>query len=227
MSLEGLPRDLFEVFARHLHVVDVIALLSVSKTIRSRLISCAGAWRYISFALLPLNFSLSKSSSFGSEFDVGWTVDDAIVKMDDFLVEKGLNGYVFELSFGSKLPREIACLANLKNLQVLRLECNNVSRDHGFWCFTQLLRLRVLDLSQTSNGWSTFPPEALSSPELRELSLYGFSFDLNQKVQDLESLKLEKCSIGGDLTLLQQVKNLRRLSLWGRYVCLFVCCLFF
>lgn len=62
-SLESLPRDIFEIFASQLHFTDVIALLRVSKTVRQKLIASQGAWKSISFAVLPVSDRSKLSSS--------------------------------------------------------------------------------------------------------------------------------------------------------------------
>jgi hypothetical protein len=112
MSLEDLHRDLFEVLARKVHFTDVIAMLRVSRSVRSKLLSCTGAWSTISFALLPVSRSgatefVSLSGSSVGEAEE-WNVNDALLKMSAFLTGAGLNVHVRCVNYFASF-----CLAHL------------------------------------------------------------------------------------------------------------------
>ncbi len=213
MSLETLNKDLFEILAAKVHFNDIIALSRVSKTVRKKLMSCVGAWKCISFALLPVT-----ERTLSSSLEESWNVNDAMVYMVEFLTNNNLLSFVQEVSFGEKRPVDLAVLAMLSSLKTLRLNCSSIVNAHGFWCLSQLRNLQVLELSNSSSVLRSFPVEAFSSGCLRDLSLFGFSFSLSaelEHVKMLEVLRLEKCNVSGNLDLLLQCGNLRRLSLWG------------
>jgi hypothetical protein len=203
MSLEAMPKDLFQLLSRELHFVDFVPLLCVSKTIRAKVLACPGAWRAISFALLPVTSETATCEE--------WHVDEATRKMVRFLTAHGISAFVSTLSFGYKPVRDLAPVAELHNLRELTIHSRAVrslAPLHG-------LKLRAVYLDCACEGLREFLE---TQPELEELSLTGWVFSsllwfpLLPRVRKLE---LQKCEMVSLAPVGRATPNVTDLSLTG------------
>ena len=211
--MESMPRDVYQILSRKLHFTDVVALLSVSKTVRENILRCAGAWSTISFAVLPVRFS---------EEDVDenapvWSFEEAIEKMVASLSERGVARYVLSLSCSYK-PLSNAVMARIwQGLPNLRefsaLAAQKFSR---FPLVAGLSSpLRVLELGRTS-----LSPDELGAllgsvaPTLEELRLTSVDKFKCPALPRLRVLELSLCGVKLPV-LCAQYPGLTRLTLWS------------
>ncbi len=200
MSLEDLPRDLFQLFARRLHFTDQISLLSVSRAVRKKIIACPGAWNSISFVLLPVT---NETASWDE-----WEVNEATRKMVSFLAANGIASYVERLSFGYKPISDLAPVAALTNLKELVVNSKNVSLAP-----LRSLQLRVLHVAGLEGA-----KELGEQSELEELSLTGA--DVLGELESwpkLRKVRLERCFLHLE-RLCKALPDLEQLSLWNTAV---------
>ena len=218
--MESLPRDVFQILSKKLHFTDVVALLSVSKTVRENMLRCAGAWSTISFAVLPVRFSEDDVD----ENEPVWNFENAVEQMVSFLSERGVARYVLSLSCSYK-PLSDAVMARIwRGLPNLRELSALAARD--FCCFSDIVRrssspssswppLRVLELGRT--GLSSHELGVLLSsvaPSLEELILTSVArFDC-PKLPRLRTLELSLCGVELEV-LCARYPGLTRLTLWG------------
>jgi hypothetical protein len=206
MSLEAMPRDLFQLLARELHFVDFVPLLCVSKTIRAKVLACPGAWRAISFALLPLTSEAATCEE--------WHVDAATRQMVRLFSTHGINAFVSTLSFGYKQVSDLAPVAELHNLRELTIHSKAV-RSLAPLCG---LKLRAVSVEWTCDG---LPEFLQSQPELEELSLIGWIFVLDPPFPSLSrvrKLELQQCRMPSVAPAGRAMPNVTELSLSGSNV---------
>ncbi len=200
MSLEAMPKDLFQLLARELHFVDFVVLLSVSRTVRSKVLACPGAWRAISFALLPVTDHAASCEE--------WEVDEATAKMVRFLCANDINAFVSVLSFGYKPVSDLVPLVKLHNLRELTVNSKRVQS------FLPLcgLRLRAVSLERGGIGLEEF---LQSQSELEELSLVDFtvSKSLLAPLGRLRKLRLDRCTVRSLVAAGQAMPGVTDLSL--------------
>lgn len=222
-SLESLPRELMGELARHVTFDDTIALLSVSRAVRGKVLSCAAFWSSVSFALLPMAWS---SSTLGSSMSSTWTLDAALPVLVDLLKRHDMAQHVTSLTLGYKEARNLAPIAELPNLREFtawQIKAADLTPLFGLSlrAFAGAIRcpVSVLEKFPLLESLDLRVPSFTPPPPLcflRDLSLYESNVDMQAIVESyastLVSLALPKCSID-NLEEVTKLTELRQLNL--------------